>query len=84
MLILCVGQDGPDGNFAALAKAGKRTQADSKEAWANMKAGLLNYRMWIFVLTYGFCFGVELVVDNVLADYFVRAPCLSCACARKL
>ena len=101
MLILCVGQDGPDGNYAQLAKLGQR-QADSKAAWANFKTGVTNYRMWIFTLTYGyvasacarhpatprrinparlahchsFCFGVELVVDNVLAGAttFWQAP----------
>ncbi|KAI3997694.1 hypothetical protein MKX01_040667 [Papaver californicum] len=31
--------------------------------------GLRNYRGWILELTYGFCFGVELTVDNIIAQY---------------
>ena len=69
MSILILGIDSPDGNYAALAKSGAR-KADTAEAMRNFKAGIFNYRMWVFVLTYGFCFGVELVVDNVLAGYF--------------
>lgn len=70
MLILFTGIDTPDGNKDDIArKAGKKVLSKG-EGWRNMVAGFTNYRTWIFTITYGFCFGVELVVDNVLADYF--------------
>jgi len=28
-----------------------------------------NYRMWCLVATYGFCFGVELTVNNIIVSY---------------
>ena len=40
------------------------------EARRNFLCGIRNYRMWVFTVTYGFCFGVELVIDNILAGYF--------------
>ena len=31
--------------------------------------GAKNYRMWCMVATYGFCFGVELTMNNIVAGY---------------
>jgi NNP family nitrate/nitrite transporter-like MFS transporter len=49
---------------------GGKKGVSKEEARRNFLYGVLNYRMWIFTLTYGFCFGVELVVDNILGDYY--------------
>lgn len=46
--------------------ANMRKKDTSPNAW---KAALLNYRSWVMCLNYGYCFGVELVVDNVITYY---------------
>jgi len=63
-MALC--QDMPDGNFAALRKSGDMRKVN---AWRTWKAAIGNYRTWVMTLTYGYCFGVELTVDNVLPQY---------------
>ncbi len=63
---LIFGQDAPDGQFADLKAKGEMNKAKSHlDMWAAVK----NYRTWIMVLTYGYCFGVELTVDNNIAPY---------------
>jgi MFS transporter, NNP family, nitrate/nitrite transporter len=66
ILIMLFSQDLPLGNYRDLIKANLRKKDNSPNAW---KAALLNYRTWIMCLNYGYCFGIELVVDNVITYY---------------
>jgi MFS transporter, NNP family, nitrate/nitrite transporter len=36
---------------------------------ASLRYGLGNYRAWVLMLTYGYCFGIELTADNMLTYY---------------
>ncbi|XP_031250215.1 high affinity nitrate transporter 2.5-like [Pistacia vera] len=65
--ILIFGQDLPDGNFARLQKSGEKQKDEFSRVFYH---GVTNYRGWILALTYGYCFGVELTVDNIIAEYF--------------
>jgi MFS transporter, NNP family, nitrate/nitrite transporter len=57
----------PDGNYGELQKKGSKDQA---RGYRELTVALANYRTWILLLTYGYCFGVELTLDNTLAGYF--------------
>ncbi|MCS6822778.1 MAG: NarK family nitrate/nitrite MFS transporter [Cytophagaceae bacterium] len=62
-------QDTPEGNFSELRK-GKTVQKQnhSKGAfWIACK----DYRTWILFVMYGCCFGVEIMMDNIAALYFI-------------
>lgn len=69
VLIALFGQDKPEGNVADLKKSGE-LKIGKDEAWKIYFYGLTNYRTWCLTFLYGFSFGVELVVDNMLAEYF--------------
>ncbi|KAH7650888.1 Major facilitator protein [Dioscorea alata] len=65
--VLAFGQDLPDGNFSSLKKSGEKV----KDGFGSVfQHGVENYRGWILGLTYGYCFGVELTIDNIIAEYF--------------
>lgn len=65
--IFFLGQDLPDGNYSQLHKSGDKHKDKFTEV---MYHGIKNYRGWILALTYGYCFGVELTIDNIIAQYF--------------
>ncbi|XP_047312482.1 high affinity nitrate transporter 2.5-like [Impatiens glandulifera] len=65
--VFFLGQDLPDGDFAQLHKSGDKHKDDFKKVIYN---AVTNYRGWITGLTYGYCFGVELTIDNIIAQYF--------------
>ena len=60
-------QDYPDGQYDELKAKG---QKEEDSAWQVVRAAATNYRTWILVVSYGYCFGVELTVDNIIAQYF--------------
>ncbi|KAL2552485.1 High affinity nitrate transporter 2.7 [Forsythia ovata] len=66
IMVIAFGQDLPDGNF----KRAKKNTTYKDNAFGVLFNGLKNYRGWILGLTYGFCFGVELTTDNIIAQYF--------------
>ncbi|KAL6007137.1 hypothetical protein ACLOJK_032633 [Asimina triloba] len=66
IMVLVFGQDLPDGNFGELRVSGEKP----KEDFSSVLHGLKNYRGWILGLVYGYCFGVELTLNNVIAQYF--------------
>ncbi|CAO2179574.1 unnamed protein product [Urochloa humidicola] len=48
---------------------GARTR---KGFWEVVRGGVGDYRAWVLALTYGYCYGVELIMENVAADFFRR------------
>ncbi|GAA0175599.1 transporter [Lithospermum erythrorhizon] len=65
--IFFFGKDMPDGNYAVLHKSGEKHKDNFSQVFYHATT---NYRGWILALTYGYCFGVELTVDNIIAQYF--------------
>lgn len=65
--IFFLGQDLPDGNYTKLHKSGEKHKDNFAQVFYH---AVTNYRGWILALTYGYCFGVELTVDNIIAQYF--------------
>ncbi|GMH36518.1 hypothetical protein BSKO_04386 [Bryopsis sp. KO-2023] len=65
--ILGYAQDLPDGRYAALKKTGQMAKASGG---ASFLAGAKNYRTWLLLALYGFSFGVELTMNNIVASYF--------------
>jgi MFS transporter, NNP family, nitrate/nitrite transporter len=65
--VLAFGQDMPDGNYRKLHRSGEM----HRDSFGNVfRHAVTNYRAWVLALTYGYCFGVELAVDNIAAQYF--------------
>ncbi|KAL6587459.1 hypothetical protein OROMI_000437 [Orobanche minor] len=79
LAILAYGQDLPDGKYRRTPKPGQKKSDES--AVAILLHGFKNYRGWILGLTYGFCFGVELTTDNIIAQYFYQRFDLDMAAA---
>ncbi|OIT33863.1 PREDICTED: high affinity nitrate transporter 2.7 [Nicotiana attenuata] len=67
IMVLVYGQDLPDGNYKRKKITGHKPSENILSVVLN---GLKNYRGWILGLTYGFCFGVELSTENIIAEYY--------------
>nr|GFB40207.1 high affinity nitrate transporter 2.7 [Tanacetum cinerariifolium] len=67
LMVLIYGQDLPDGNYKKVKSLEKNPKDNAIKVFLN---GITNYRGWILGLTYGYCFGVELTMDNIIAGYF--------------
>lgn len=66
-------QDCPEGNYRELRAAGKGglTGGGKKGDASSFKRAYSNYRVWMLFAIYAGCFGVELVVHNVAALFYV-------------
>jgi len=60
-------RDLPDGNIKELESSGAKQKSKGSIV---LKTGLSNLNAWVFVVTYGMCFGVELTMNSVAAQYF--------------
>lgn len=65
--VLSLGQDLPEGNFSDRHYSLKKNKRTLREV---ISGGITNYRAWVLALTYGFCYGVELTMENIISEYF--------------
>ncbi|KAH7532479.1 hypothetical protein FEM48_Zijuj04G0024300 [Ziziphus jujuba var. spinosa] len=65
ILVLAFGQDRPSDNNYRVEK-----EKRNSKFFEVLFHGLKNYRGWILALLYGCSFGVELTIDNIIAQYF--------------
>ncbi|CAN0512653.1 unnamed protein product, partial [Ectocarpus sp. 12 AP-2014] len=65
---LFLADDCPKGNYKELEAHGAMTRKSSAVSFR--KQGYLNVNSWLMFLQYAACFGVELTVNNVAANYF--------------
>lgn len=70
LITLMFGVDSPLGDFRDLRKNGIMAKKASASVWPVIKCALTNYRTWLGFWVYGYCFGVELTVDNIIVSYF--------------
>ncbi|KAI4969435.1 hypothetical protein ZWY2020_000349 [Hordeum vulgare] len=68
LAVLAFPYDLPSGcAYGGGAKGGK-----GEGFWKVVRGGVCDYRAWVLALTYGYCYGVELIMENVAADFFRR------------
>ncbi|XP_076943198.1 high affinity nitrate transporter 2.7-like [Bidens hawaiensis] len=70
LMVLAYGQDLPDCNIKSIKNIKKPEKNPKADAFGVFLNGITNYRGWVLGLTYGFSFGVELTMDNIIAEYF--------------
>lgn len=59
--------DLPQGRYADLHKAGTKEKTNPFKAFGR---AMINWRSWVLFLLYAGCFGIELIMNGNLADYF--------------
>ncbi|XP_039016800.1 high affinity nitrate transporter 2.7-like [Hibiscus syriacus] len=67
VLVLVYSQELPRENHENLKKVSNKPNESFLEVIFN---GLMNHRRWILGLIYAFTFGVEMTMDNIIAQYF--------------
>lgn len=80
LIILAFAQDLPDGQYGELKKGGDLVTKGGKSTIAAYS----NYRTWLMFISYGYCFGVELTVDNNISPYLYDQFSLSLSTASLL
>ncbi|KAG1677418.1 hypothetical protein FOA52_001873 [Chlamydomonas sp. UWO 241] len=68
LLTWMTGWDAPRGDYRVLKANGEMATLKGS-TWRLIKVGLFNYRTWVMMFNYGYCFGVELTVDNIIVTY---------------
>ncbi|EMS51313.1 hypothetical protein TRIUR3_29876 [Triticum urartu] len=68
LAVLAFPYDLPSG--CAYAGGGKGAKGEG--FWKVVRGGVCDYRAWVLALTYGYCYGVELIMENVAGDLFPR------------